>query len=84
MTVEELAEKAGLAIGTISGIENQTAGYSPESLDSLARALDIPPGWILSMDPNGADDIWHLWHHAEAEDRANLLRAAHAFLKPRS
>ena len=42
LTAAELAEQAGLSAGMLSKIENGTVSASVESLDALARALNVP------------------------------------------
>ena len=42
LTGAELAEQAGLSAGMLSKIENGTVSASVESLDALARALNVP------------------------------------------
>lgn len=76
MTIEELATKSGLAVGTVSAIENRTAGYSPESLAALAGALRVLPGYLLSVDPTDEDSIWPVWEEASPSHRTQI--AAHA------
>src|SRR5689334_3879196 len=58
LTQEQLAERTHLSIGTISGLENGTVGYSDESLNILADALNCDPGHILMVDPSKPDAIW--------------------------
>ncbi|MBM3487882.1 MAG: helix-turn-helix domain-containing protein [Alphaproteobacteria bacterium] len=42
LTAAELAEEAGLSAGMLSKIENGTVSPSLESLEALARALNVP------------------------------------------
>jgi DNA-binding XRE family transcriptional regulator len=42
ITAAELAHQAGLSAGMLSKIENGTVSASLESLESLARALNVP------------------------------------------
>jgi transcriptional regulator with XRE-family HTH domain len=83
LTVEELAEKAGMSTGNVSAIENQRQGYSPESLDALAAALKIDTATLLSVDPNSAGSIWSLWNQATATQREQLTSIAKTLIKPR-
>lgn len=76
MTVEEVAERADLATGTISAIENRTAGFSPESLEAIAKALRVQSGYLLSVNPLDENSIWPLWDVAKPEQRSQI--AAHA------
>lgn len=51
MKMEALASKAGLSVGTISQIETGKQGYTRDSLEAIARALDTRPGYLLEFDP---------------------------------
>jgi mannose-6-phosphate isomerase-like protein (cupin superfamily) len=42
-----VSEQSGLNIGYLSQIENGKAVPSLEALASIARALDVPPAWLL-------------------------------------
>lgn len=81
LTIEELAEKSGLAVGTVSAIETMKAGYSPESLGDLARALDTEPGHLLSVDPTADDGMWRLWLLASPEERRLISALARTVIK---
>ncbi len=83
MNQEDLAAKSGISAGQISRIEAGRAGYTQESLESLAAALRVE-SWMLLLVPRGSLDTLEL---AEAvasttpgEHRRflNLLRAARA------
>jgi transcriptional regulator with XRE-family HTH domain len=45
LTQEQLAERAGLSVRTISGLEGQTLRHAPypQTLRLLAEALELPP-----------------------------------------
>ena len=42
----QLAEAAGIGQGFMSELERSAKGASPDTLESLARALDVPPAWL--------------------------------------
>jgi transcriptional regulator with XRE-family HTH domain len=52
MKLEDLAERAMLSVGTVSQIETGKQGYSRESLEAIAKALETRPGFLLELDPN--------------------------------
>ena len=43
----ELAERAGLSQGHLSDLESGRRRGSPEALQAIAKALDIPPHWLV-------------------------------------
>jgi transcriptional regulator with XRE-family HTH domain len=75
LTVEALAADAGVSTGTISGIENGRLGYSPDTLQALARALKTTVGALFDVDPRGDNggEIWPLWGRATAHERQRIL-----------
>lgn len=81
MTVEELAARSGLAVGTISAIENRSAGFSPESLEAIAGALRVPSGYLLSINPNDEDSIWPVWEAAGPSQRGQITALARVVVK---
>lgn len=52
MKMEVLAQRANLAVGTVSGIETGKKGYTKASLEAIAQALSTRPGYLLEFDPN--------------------------------
>lgn len=83
LTVEELADAAGMSTGNVSAIENQKQGYSPESLRALAAALKIDTATLLSVDPTTAGTIWPLWNQATPTQREQLTIIAKTLIKPK-
>lgn len=75
MTVEKLAERAGVSSGTISGIERGKLGYSPDTLNALAKALGTTVGALFDVDPKAEDggEIWPLWGRANAPEKQRIL-----------
>jgi transcriptional regulator with XRE-family HTH domain len=47
LTLAQVSEQSGLNIGYLSQIENGKAVPSLDALASIARALDVPPAWLL-------------------------------------
>lgn len=52
MTQADLAEKSGVALITVTRLENQKGEGNPrpDTVKKLARALDIDPAWLLFGD----------------------------------
>lgn len=46
-TQERLAEAVDMSVGQISDLEQGKSGYSPESLQAIADALDVTRGQLL-------------------------------------
>lgn len=47
MTLAQVAAGSGLNVGYLSQIENEKAVPSLDALVAIARALDVPPAWLL-------------------------------------
>lgn len=60
LTLEELEERSGVSTSTISNIERGIHGYTSDSLERLAGALDAEPGDLLSRPPmqDAINDLW--------------------------
>jgi transcriptional regulator with XRE-family HTH domain len=48
LTLSELAEKSGVAVDTISGIERGVRVPQARTLNKLARALGVDPAILIS------------------------------------
>ena len=55
MTQAELAQAAGVALITVTRLENDsgTGNPRPETVRRLARALGVDPAWLLFGDEEG-------------------------------
>lgn len=77
LSQEDLAERAKLSVGTVSGIESGRAGFSPSTLYRLAKALGVRPGALLDIDPDKVDpDLWDLLVRATPDQQAEIARHA--------
>lgn len=81
-TQEELASKAGVAVGTVSGLESGTVGYSDESLGKLAQAIGCSIGELFDVSPGAEDSIWPLWERAREDQRRALVSIAKSLIDP--
>lgn len=66
LSLEELAEEVGTSKGQISDLETgaekkgtkQNARYNRDWVESLARALDTTPGFLIDVNPYRVDDAF--------------------------
>lgn len=72
MTLEQLAAAADLSAPTISEMERGVVGYTWESLEDIAAALDCDPGDLLSRAPD-EEEFTSLWRDLSDEDRRRTL-----------
>src|SRR5262245_3798743 len=57
MTLEELAEKSEVSAAQISRIERGDKGWSVDSLEKLAGALNVRPGQLLDEAPEQSREV---------------------------
>jgi len=73
LTVEKLAEDAGVSPGLISQIENKISAGSADSLEKLALALKISVGELLDVKPEPGGAIMRMWVPDKDRGRARRL-----------
>lgn len=79
LSIEGLAEKAGVSPALISLIENGKSAGSPESLEKLAKALDCEIGELLDIEPQEKGSLLRIW--VSDGDRPRIKAMADAFSK---
>lgn len=77
-TVEELAERSGLSVGAISGMEHGVQGFSEESVVALAKAFGCTAGELLDVDPSETGSFWQIWSQMSPEERQRAARVIEA------
>lgn len=78
MSQEELSAASGVSTGQISLIESRKSAGSPETLERLARALQIEVGELFDVQPSQEGSMFRAWVHDE--DRS----AVEAFIETMS
>ncbi|MEM1351577.1 MAG: adenosylcobalamin-dependent ribonucleoside-diphosphate reductase [Pseudomonadota bacterium] len=73
LTQANLAENSGVSQGFVAKIENGKAEMTRGSVESLAAALDVPPGWLLFGDADASDD-----REEQVPDQSQATAAAEA------
>lgn len=69
LTIEQLAERAGLSITTISEIERHRADFTGKTLREIAGALGTTPGSLISGPPSEINEIWTIWDDLGRQNR---------------
>lgn len=87
LTQQQLADRIGSAVSTISQLENGQQGYSQALLEALAEALSCETWDLLHVDPNKEGeviDLTRMLKNAKPEVQAEavgyvkgLLRRTH-------
>lgn len=80
LTQERLAEKAGFVASYISMLETGERGYTLETLETLAQALDISVGMLVDEHPAKTDGLSCLLKGANADQRSEIAKHASIIL----
>jgi transcriptional regulator with XRE-family HTH domain len=81
LTQEQLADRIGVAVSTISQLETGKQGYSQPTLEAIAEALDCEPADLLMRDPGRQDAMWSIWEGLDIPAREQITEIAKTFKK---
>lgn len=73
MTLEELGDRIGMTASNLSMLERGLRGYTQETLEAIAAALNTSVAALLSRAPSREADEWAAWDNAEPADRRLAL-----------
>ena len=82
MTQEELAGESGLSVGSISAYELGTNAPSLDALSKLSKALGVPKGMILDVNPLDDQPLWSGYLRANETQRREIGRIVGALVGP--
>ena len=80
LNLEQLAARLEMTSSHLSMLERGLRGYTQETLERLADALQTSVGSLLTRRP-GDDEIWSLWDQAKPGVRAQLTEIAKTLTK---
>lgn len=81
MTIEQLADLAGMSNGNLSALERGAQGYTQDALEALAKPLKVNPGWLLEVNPEDEGAFLRLWDRAKPDQRTKIVAVARALLE---
>lgn len=81
LTQEQLSSKLDMTQGNLSMLENGRRGYSQETLERIAEALQTDVASLLTRNPSSGDAIWSIWEHAKPNERQLILDLARTVTK---
>lgn len=81
LSLEELAQAAGMVKGNLSKIERGINPYTQIRLELLAKRLECTPADLLSRPPGVAPELETMLHSATPEQRSQLNAIAEALLQ---
>jgi transcriptional regulator with XRE-family HTH domain len=82
MTQEDLAAQSGLSLGSISAYELGTNNPSLDALAKLERALGVPRGMLLDVNPVEDQPLWSGYLRASETQKREIGRIVGALVGP--
>src|ERR1043165_8657013 len=70
---EQLADRLGMTQSHLSMLENGRRGYTQETLEAVAEALQTDVASLLMRNPQDGDAIWSIWEHAKPGERRMIV-----------
>jgi transcriptional regulator with XRE-family HTH domain len=81
LTLEQVAERAGMTPGNLSHLERGKQAYTQHALEALASALNTDPASLLMRDPTQADAIWSIWDQAKEGEKRQITEVAKTIIR---
>lgn len=81
LTQEQLAERLEMTQSHLSMLENGKRGYTQETLEAVAHALQTDVASLLMRDPTDPEAIWSIWDNAKPGERRMIVDIAKTVTK---
>lgn len=81
LTQQKLADRLETTKTTISELETGKRGYTQESLEAVADALQTDVASLLTRDPKSSENLWSLWDKAKPGQRRQIIEITQTLLK---
>ena len=81
LTLERLADRLGMTAGNLSQLERGNQGYTQNTLEALAHALQTDVASLLMRNPEDSEGLWSLWDQAKPGERQMLVGIAKTVIK---
>jgi transcriptional regulator with XRE-family HTH domain len=78
---EQLAERLDMTQPHLSMLENGRRGYTQETLEAVAEALQTDVASLLMRNPEDGDAIWSIWDNAKPGERRMIVDIAKTVTK---
>jgi transcriptional regulator with XRE-family HTH domain len=78
---EQLADRLGMTQSHLSMLENGKRGYTQETLEAIADALQTDAASLLMRNPQDGDAIWSIWEQAKPGERRMIVDIAKTVTK---
>jgi len=84
LTQEQLAARLEMTQSHLSMLENGKRGYTQETLEAIAHALQTDVASLLMRDPSRPEAMWSLWEQAQEGQRNEIERYAEFIVRRRT
>jgi transcriptional regulator with XRE-family HTH domain len=81
LTQEQLAARLDMTQSHLSMLENRKRGYTQETLEAIAEALQTDAASLLMRNPLSDEAIWSIWEQAKPGERQMIVNIAKTVLK---
>lgn len=78
LTLEQLADRLDMTASHLSMLERGQRGYSQDTLEALAEAMQTDPASLLMRNPSDPDAIWSIWDSAKPGTKRQIIEVAKA------
>jgi transcriptional regulator with XRE-family HTH domain len=78
---DQLAERLEMTQSHLSMLENGKRGYTQETLEAVAHALQTDVASLLMRNPADGDAIWSIWDNAKPGERKMIVDIAKTVTK---
>lgn len=81
LTLEQLAERVEMTPSYLSMFERGQRGYTQNTLEAFADALQTDVASLLMRDPTDEEAVWSIWEHAKPSERKMIVDIARTITK---
>ena len=81
LTLERLADRVGMTAGNLSQLERGNQGYTQNTLEALATALQTDTASLLMRNPEESEGLWSVWEQAKPAERKMIIEIARTVTK---
>src|SRR5262245_739637 len=82
LTLQGLADRLDMTPSHFSMLERGVRGYTQETLEKVASALDTDVASLLARDPLEPPHLATIWEKAKPAQRNKILEIARTIVKP--
>lgn len=76
LTLEHLADRLDMTASHFSMLERGQRGYTQETLEAIADALQTDAASLIMRNPMDDEAIWSIWDAAKGADRQKIVAIA--------